>query len=101
MGGWVVMWGVLGGIEDWAGSSIFRDRFPFATPTANMSQLLAFEASPFGDQVGLFTVRQLREPSSPLIWRGFPLTGRPFHCSSIDVHGYDLGTLGGVGRSEV
>src|SRR5712672_3267985 len=101
VGGWVVMWGVLRGVEDWASSSILWDWFPFAAPVANMSRLLTFEASPFGNQVGLFAVGQLREPSSPLVQQGFSLTGRPSHCPSIDVHRYDLGTLGSVGRREI
>src|SRR5712672_1266941 len=100
VGGWVVMWGVLRGVEDWAGSSVFRDWFPFAAPAANVSWLLTFEASPFGDQVGFFAIRQLCESSSPLVRRGFSLTGRPSHCPSVNVHRYDLGTLGSVGGPE-
>ena len=89
---------VLGIFSNEVLSGILRDWLPFATPTADVSRLLAFEASPFGDQVGLLAVRQLCEPSSPLVRQGFPLTVQSSHFSRINIHWYDLGTLGSVGR---
>src|SRR5712671_3629548 len=81
-------------------SGVFGDWPSFAAPSADVPRLLTFEASSFGDKIGLLAVGELCKPSSPLIWWRFPLAGS-FHGARVDIHGDNLRTRGGVGRSEV
>jgi len=55
-GGWSVLWGVLGISDDRTAPGILWDWLPFAVPSADVSQLLAFKASSLGNQIGFFGV---------------------------------------------